>query len=115
MKMKIRIAIAVICAVPNENSPFHPRQDSAMLVVIMIVIIYGFYLFPLILVPSLALYFVFQRFFRRASREVKRVESIAKSPIFNHFSDSLKVGGNVTDDTSLSFSLSLSLSLSLSS
>ena len=62
-----------------------------MLVINILVICYGFYWFPLILLPSIGLYYVFQRFFRRASRETKRIESIAKSPIFSHFSDTLKV------------------------
>ena len=62
-----------------------------MLTIAVAVICYGFPWFPIILVPALCLYFLFQRFYRRASREAKRIESIAKSPIFSHFSDSLKV------------------------
>ncbi|XP_069691069.1 ATP-binding cassette sub-family C member Sur isoform X2 [Periplaneta americana] len=45
-------------------------------------------------VPICIVYFVTQRFYRCSSRELQRLDSIARSPIFSHFSETL--GGLTT-------------------
>ncbi|OQR74305.1 multidrug resistance-associated protein 1-like [Tropilaelaps mercedesae] len=37
--------------------------------------------------PLLVLYFVFQRVYMRSIRQVKRIESVTRSPVYNHFSE----------------------------
>ncbi|XP_060072663.1 ATP-binding cassette sub-family C member 9-like [Ylistrum balloti] len=46
-------------------------------------------LFLLAVIPLLALYYCIQIFFRATSRELQRLESLTKSPIFSHFSETL--------------------------
>jgi len=42
-----------------------------------------------VVIPLGYVYFKVQEFYRNSSRELKRLESIAKSPIFSHFSETL--------------------------
>lgn len=46
-------------------------------------------LFLLLVVPMIALYTFTQRFYVATSRELKRLESVSKSPIYSHFSETL--------------------------
>lgn len=50
--------------------------------------------FALALVPTGAIYVYINRYFRNAAREIKRFDSILRSPIFSHFSETLT--GQVT-------------------
>lgn len=45
---------------------------------------------PLVLAfwfPLLVLYFIFQRIYMRSIRQLKRIESVTRSPVYNHFSE----------------------------
>lgn len=47
---------------------------------------------PLVLIlylPTAGIYFFVQRFYRRTSREVKRLDSASRSPVYSHFAQSL--------------------------
>ncbi|MEK2646048.1 ABC transporter transmembrane domain-containing protein [Bdellovibrio sp. BCCA] len=60
-------------------------------VVVSLVLILG--LMPLMIVvigPVMALYYVLQRDYRRPAREVKRFDSVARSPRYAHFKESLQ-------------------------
>jgi ATP-binding cassette subfamily C (CFTR/MRP) protein 1 len=46
-----------------------------------------FFLAPM--VPVMILYFFVQQYYRRTSRELKRLDSISRSPLFAHFSETL--------------------------
>jgi ATP-binding cassette subfamily C (CFTR/MRP) protein 1 len=46
-----------------------------------------FFIVPLL--PSLYIYWYIQKNFRRSSREVKRMDSTTRSPLFAHFSETL--------------------------
>ncbi|ODV62384.1 ATP-binding cassette glutathione S-conjugate transporter YCF1 ASCRUDRAFT_74772, partial [Ascoidea rubescens DSM 1968] len=50
--------------------------------------------FIFLIVPLLFLYYYYQQFYVKTSRELKRIESISKSPIFAHFQETL--GGTST-------------------
>uniref|UniRef100_A0A7S0BN76 Probable ATP-dependent transporter ycf16 n=1 Tax=Rhodosorus marinus TaxID=101924 RepID=A0A7S0BN76_9RHOD len=51
-------------------------------------------LFMAIAIPVTILYFLLQRFYNRTNIELKRLDSISKSPIYNHFAETL--GGLTT-------------------
>ncbi len=60
-------------------------QVLSMVGVIVVVIYY----FSLMLVPVAFLFYAIMQYFRSTSREIKRLDSTSKSPIFSHFSASL--------------------------
>ncbi|KAM6280160.1 ATP-binding cassette sub-family C member 10 isoform 2-T2 [Porphyrio hochstetteri] len=55
----------------------------------LVIITYGLPWISLVLLPLAALYFSIQRYYRRTSRELKRLYSITLSPIYTHFSETL--------------------------
>ncbi|NXH19972.1 MRP7 protein, partial [Bucco capensis] len=55
----------------------------------LVMITYGLPWIGLILPPLAALYFSIQRYYRRTSRELKRLCSVTLSPIYTHFSETL--------------------------
>ncbi|KAJ6264027.1 Metal resistance protein [Drechslerella dactyloides] len=59
-----------------------------------IVISWGTPAFIALIVPLLLLYFYIQRYYLSTSRELKRLDSVSRSPIFAHFQESL--GGLAT-------------------
>jgi ATP-binding cassette subfamily C (CFTR/MRP) protein 1 len=52
-------------------------------------IIYSIYFFIIPLIPILIIYIIIQQIFRRIIREIKRIRSNSKSPMFSNFSESL--------------------------
>eukprot|EP01028_Stygiella_incarcerata_P007998 TRINITY_DN335_c0_g4_i1.p1 TRINITY_DN335_c0_g4~~TRINITY_DN335_c0_g4_i1.p1 ORF type:complete len:1380 (-),score=414.43 TRINITY_DN335_c0_g4_i1:928-5067(-) len=54
---------------------------------IVICVIIPFFIIPLI--PILFIYYTVQKYYRFSSRELKRLDSITRSPVYNHFSESL--------------------------
>nr|QUF59448.1 ATP-binding cassette transporter Abcc1-4 [Brachionus angularis] len=56
---------------------------------IFIVIVITTPLFLIVLVPILILYFLIQRFYIRFSRQMKRLESVSRSPIYAFFGETL--------------------------
>ncbi|XP_054675064.1 ATP-binding cassette sub-family C member 10 isoform X4 [Grus americana] len=55
----------------------------------LVIITYGLPWIGLVLLPLGALYFSIQRYYRRTSRELKRLYSVTLSPIYTHFSETL--------------------------
>ncbi|XP_062428026.1 ATP-binding cassette sub-family C member 10 isoform X4 [Rhea pennata] len=55
----------------------------------LVMITYGLPWIGLVLLPLVALYFSIQRYYRRTSRELKRLYNLTLSPIYTHFSETL--------------------------
>lgn len=55
----------------------------------LVIITYGLPWIGLVLLTLAALYFSIQRYYRRTSRELKRLYSVTLSPIYTHFSETL--------------------------
>ncbi|XP_056010332.1 multidrug resistance-associated protein 1-like isoform X2 [Ostrea edulis] len=60
-----------------------------------VVISYSTPLFMTIIIPVLIFYFLVQRFYVPTSRQLQRIESTTRSPIFNHFSESLSGASSI--------------------
>lgn len=70
---------------------FDSAVHCALQVIVSIVLILG--LMPLMIFvigPVMSLYYVVQRDYRRPAREVKRFDSVARSPRYAHFKESLQ-------------------------
>lgn len=60
----------------------------------LVLIIASTPVFTVLVLPLAAMYYYIQRYYLRTSRELKRLDSVSKSPIFAHFQESL--GGITT-------------------
>ncbi|XP_076457656.1 multidrug resistance-associated protein 1-like [Babylonia areolata] len=61
----------------------------------LIVISYSTPIFLAVIVPLGLLYYLVQRFYVPTSRQLKRIESTTRSPIFNHFSETISGASSV--------------------
>lgn len=66
---------------------FLSTASTIISIFIFICVIFPFFLLPLI--PLLGIFYFFQLYYRSTSRELKRLDSITRSPLFAHFSESL--------------------------
>ncbi|NXA10146.1 MRP7 protein, partial [Sapayoa aenigma] len=76
----------------DDNLPFMLNIFLANmygLLGMLVMITYGLPWVGLVLLPLAVLYFFIQRYYRRTSRELKRLYSVTLSPIYTHFSETL--------------------------
>eukprot|EP00817_Percolomonadidae_sp_ATCC50343_P000242 CAMPEP_0117418678 /NCGR_PEP_ID=MMETSP0758-20121206/397_1 /TAXON_ID=63605 /ORGANISM="Percolomonas cosmopolitus, Strain AE-1 (ATCC 50343)" /LENGTH=955 /DNA_ID=CAMNT_0005199297 /DNA_START=1100 /DNA_END=3964 /DNA_ORIENTATION=- len=57
------------------------------ILILVIVATNGIFLIPI--VPIIAIYIILQEVYRKTSREIKRLESVARSPLFAHINETL--------------------------
>lgn len=54
------------------------------------VISFNIPIFLLVILPLGLVYYIVQRFYIRTSRQLKRIESVSRSPVFSHFSETIQ-------------------------
>ena len=77
--------------IPRSFRSFISTFLSVVSTIIVIVVATPYFL--AIIVPLLIVYFIIQRIYVNASRQLKRLESVSRSPIYSHFQETL---GGVT-------------------
>jgi len=73
--------------IPSNLKSFLSTMFSVLSTIF--VISYSFPIFLAAIVPILVVYYAVQRIFVKTSRQLKRLESVRRSPIYSHFSESL--------------------------
>ena len=74
--------------IPMSLRSFLTTFFSIFQVLAVIVLATPFFL--LVIIPLGIVYWLIQRFYIPTSRQLKRLESTSRSPVFNHFSESLQ-------------------------
>eukprot|EP00762_Andalucia_godoyi_P004436 ANDGO_08139.mRNA.1 ABC transporter C family member 3 len=77
--------------VPSLQAFFNTFMILAAFIIVICVVLP---FFAIILLPVVGVYYFLQRLYRCSSRELKRLDSISRTPLYTHFSETL--GGTAT-------------------
>ncbi|XP_059172943.1 multidrug resistance-associated protein 1-like [Physella acuta] len=84
--------------VVDNNLPIIIRDYTSTLficLVTLIIISISTPLFLTLVVPIMILYYLIQSFYVPTSRQLKRIESVTRSPIYTHFSETISGGATI--------------------
>lgn len=76
----------------NVNTRTHPHCLDLQVVATLIVIVAATPAAGLFVLPVMLLYYLVQVIYIASSRQMKRIESVSKSPIYSHFGETLQGG-----------------------
>jgi len=79
--------------IPNQLNDF--LWCLCDVVAVLVVICISTPIFMSVVLPLFAVYYVVQTFYIATSRQLKRLESISKSPVFAHFSESIQGAASI--------------------
>ena len=64
-------------------------MTTTMMILMVMMMMFQCPLFLVCILPIMAVYWWVQHFYRCSSRELQRLESLSRAPVFSHFSDTL--------------------------
>ncbi|XKL66880.1 hypothetical protein PGB90_010300 [Kerria lacca] len=64
-------------------------QYGSVILSTLFVVSYSTPIFTVVLVPIVIIFYIMQRFYASTSRQLKRLESVSRSPIHSHFSETI--------------------------
>ncbi|KAI9203174.1 P-loop containing nucleoside triphosphate hydrolase protein [Polychytrium aggregatum] len=73
--------------IPENLRMFMDNSAALLVVLVMIVVVYPIFLVPL--VPIVFVFYMIQKYYRTTARELKRLDSISRSPLYAHFGETL--------------------------
>ena len=79
--------------IPNQINDFIWSLCDVIAVLVMISVATP--MFVTVIIPLLIIYYFVQKFYIATSRQLKRLESISKSPIFAHFSETVQGASSI--------------------
>lgn len=79
---------------PDSLRVFGTTSSMTIAVLLVIAVVFPIFLLPLL--PVMAVFYFLQRYYRKTSVDLKRLENVSRSPLFAHFSETMTGAGQAT-------------------